>query len=98
MCLFYRKLYLIENYSLRMIYAKFMKLFKIVFFSLMIFVLGIFNAFAANHAPPSPTGRRRPPPPPGLPIDENILTLMLVALVLGIYIIYRFKLKQKTPI
>ena len=75
-----------------------MKFFKIVFFSLMIFVIGIFNAFAANQAPPSPVGRRRPPPPHGLPIDENILTLMLVALVLGIYIIYRFKLKQKTPI
>lgn len=79
-----------------MIYAKFMKFFKSVFFFLMIFVLGIFNAFAAD--PPSPTGRRKPPPPPGLPIDENILTLMLVALLLGIYIIYSFKLKQKTPI
>ncbi|WP_426095191.1 hypothetical protein [Flavobacterium sp. DSR2-3-3] len=75
-----------------------MKFFKIVFFSLMIFVIGISNAFAANQAPPSPFGRRRPPPPPGLPIDENILILMLIALLLGIYIIYSFKLKQKTPI
>ena len=75
-----------------------MKFFKIVFFSLMIFVLGIFNAFAANPAPPSPMGRKKPPPPPGLPIDENILTLMFVALLLGIYIIYSFKLKQKTPV
>ena len=75
-----------------------MKFFKIVFFSVMIFVLGIFNAFAADIVPPSPTARRKPPPPPGLPIDENILILMLVALLFGIYIIYRFKLKQKTPI
>jgi hypothetical protein len=63
----------------------------------MIFVLGMINAFAANPAPPSPVGRRRPPPPPGLPIDENILTMMLVALLFGIYIIYNFKIKQKTP-
>jgi hypothetical protein len=63
----------------------------------MIFVLGMINAFAANPAPPSPVGRRRPPPPPGLPIDENIWTMMLVALLFGIYIIYNFKIKQKTP-
>jgi hypothetical protein len=74
-----------------------MKFFKSVFFTLMIFVLGMINAFAANPAPPSPVGRRRPPPPPGLPIDENILTMMLVALLFGIYIIYNFKIKQKTP-
>ncbi|MDO8317128.1 MAG: hypothetical protein Q7T12_06365 [Flavobacterium sp.] len=74
-----------------------MKFFKSVFFTLMIFVLGIFNTFAANLVPPSPVGRRRPPPPPGLPIDENILTMMLVALLFGIYIIYNFKIKQKTP-
>ena len=64
----------------------------------MIFVIGISNAFAANQATPSPVGRRRPPPPPGLPIDENILILMLIASLLGIYVIYSFNLKQKTPI
>lgn len=74
-----------------------MKFFKSVFFTLIIFVLGMMNAFAVNPVPPSPVGRRRPPPPPGLPIDENILTMMLVALLFGIYIIYNFKIKQKTP-
>lgn len=74
-----------------------MKFFKSVFFTLMIFVLGMLNAFAANSGPPSPAGRRRPPPPPGLGIDENIFTMMLVALIFGIYIIYNFKIKQKTP-
>jgi hypothetical protein len=75
-----------------------MKFFKSVFFTLMIFVLGMINAFAANPPPPPPVGRTRPiPPPPGLPIDENILTMMLVALLFGIYIIYNFKIKQKTP-
>ncbi|MBC7749672.1 MAG: hypothetical protein H7Z76_14055 [Methylotenera sp.] len=60
-------------------------------------MLGIFNAFAGIANPPSPVGRRRPPPPPGLAIDENIFILLLIALFMGIYIIYSFKLKQKTP-
>lgn len=74
-----------------------MKFFKSVFFILMILVLSIFNAFASGPNPPSPVGRRRPPPPPGLAIDENIFTMMLIALLFGIYIIYSFKIKQKTP-
>ncbi|MBG6060905.1 hypothetical protein IWX83_000679 [Flavobacterium sp. CG_9.1] len=74
-----------------------MKFLKSVFFILMILVLGIFNAFAGSANPPSPVGRRRPPPPPGLAIDENIFILVLIALFMGIYIIYSFELKQKTP-
>jgi hypothetical protein len=72
-----------------------MKFLKSVFFILMI---GIFNAFAGSGNPPSPVGRRRPPPPPGLAIDENIFILVLIALIMGIYIIYSFERKQKTPI
>ncbi|TDE01510.1 hypothetical protein [Flavobacterium sandaracinum] len=74
-----------------------MKFLKSVFFILMILVLGIFNVIAGPANPPSPVGRRRPPPPPGLEIDENIFILVLIALFMGIYIIYSFKLKQKTP-
>jgi hypothetical protein len=74
-----------------------MKFLKSVFFILMILVLGIFNAFAGGANPPSPIGRRRPPPPPGLAIDENIFILVLIALIMGIYIIYSFETKQKTP-
>ena len=45
-----------------------------------------------------------PPPPPGtcLPcdvsIDSSIMILLIIALVFGIYIIYRSNLKTKTPI
>jgi hypothetical protein len=62
----------------------------------MIYLFGIFNTFAAPHPPP-PNGKK-PPPPPGLPIDDNLFILLLVAILLGIYIIYKYhKLKTKTP-
>jgi len=73
-----------------------MKIIANKFFVIMIYLLGVSNAFAAPH-PPAPTGRR-PPPPPGLPIDENILFLLLIAVVLGIYIINNHNVKTKTPI
>jgi hypothetical protein len=67
-------------------------------FLLIIFLMGIVSAFAQTPPSPSPFGRRRPPPPPGLPVDENIFILMIIAVLFGIYIIYDFKLKTKTPI
>jgi len=55
---------------------------------------------AGNPAPPAPNpfGRKKPPPPPGLPIDENIFILIIIALLFGIYIIYSHRLKTKTPV
>jgi hypothetical protein len=52
----------------------------------MICLLGVSTAFAAPFPPP-PTGKK-PPPPPGLPIDENLFILVLIAILFGIYIIY----------
>lgn len=46
--------------------------------------------------PPSPTGKKKPPPPPGLPIDDSIIVLFILALIFGIYIIYTNKIKAKT--
>lgn len=63
---------------------------------MMICLLGITNTFAAPHPPP-PTGKR-PPPPPGLPIDENILIVLIIALLFGVFIIYNHSIKTKTPI
>lgn len=73
-----------------------MKIIANKFFVLMIYLFGISNAFAAPHPPP-PTGKR-PPPPPGLPIDENIIFLLFIAVLFGIYIIYNHNIKTKTPI
>jgi len=45
----------------------------------------------------------QPPPPPGddipvVPIDENLFILLAIALLYGIYIIYNYRSKTKTPI
>ena len=73
-----------------------MKVIAKKYFIMMIYLLGISNAFAANHPPP-PTFKK-PPPPPGLPIDENILILVMFAVLFGIYNIYKYNIKTKTPI
>ncbi|TDE54956.1 hypothetical protein [Flavobacterium sp. GT3P67] len=74
-----------------------MKIFKNIFFIIIIFLFGIMDVFAGP-TPPNPFGKKKPPPPPGLPIDENICILMIIALLFGIYIIYNNMLKTKTPI
>jgi len=46
------------------------------------------------------------PPPPGLgeclpcpiPIDESVMVLVVIALVFGLYIVYKNNLKEKNPI
>ncbi|KIA87152.1 hypothetical protein OA85_05945 [Flavobacterium sp. AED] len=75
-----------------------MKIESNKFYFLIIFLFGIMNAFAGDPPAPSPFGRKKPPPPPGLPIDENIFILMIMTVLFGIYIIYSFRLKTKTPI
>lgn len=66
------------------------------FLNIIVTLFGVMYAFAAPH-PPSP-GAKKPPPPPGLPIDENIFFLLIMAILLGIYIIFRYQLKTKAPI
>ncbi len=66
------------------------------FFVLIIILFGVMDAFAAP-SPPAP-GAKKPPPPPGLPIDDHILVLLIMAILFGIYIIYRHQLITKAPI
>ena len=44
--------------------------------------------------PPPPGG---PPAPLGFPIDENIMTAVVIAVFFGLYIVYKQHQKQKTP-
>lgn len=66
------------------------------FFIIIIFLIGVLGAYAVPH-PPNPGGKK-PPPPPGLPIDDSIYLVFILALLYGIYIIYNHQLKTKTPI
>jgi hypothetical protein len=72
-----------------------MKIIANRFFVTMIYLLGVSIAFAKPY-PPSP-GYKRPPPPPGLPIDENLFIVLILAVLFGIYVIYKYQLKTKTP-
>jgi hypothetical protein len=51
-----------------------------------------------NPCPDSPDGGPTVLPPPGLSIDKNIFILFSVAILFGIYIVYRNNIKTKNPI
>ncbi len=58
------------------------------FFGIALLLLSSLNVFAG------------PPPPPGgadpVPINQEIYTLIIVAVLYGLYRVYRYKLNQKT--
>jgi hypothetical protein len=64
---------------------------------LMVFFLLFNMATVLAGPPPQPPLKGPPIKPPVAPIDENLLVLMVVAVSFGIYSIYKYKLKQKTP-
>lgn len=77
------------------------------FYLFIAFLFGTVNGIAGSGPKPPPpppnakaTAAMSDPlmPPPGLPIDENICILIIIALIFGIYVIYSHKLKTKTPI
>lgn len=67
-------------------------------FTLLVVLTAIVDLFALGATPPEPFARKKPPPPPGLPIDEHVFIIMLLAFFFGMYIVYSHKLKIKTPL
>jgi hypothetical protein len=57
---------------------------KNIFASILFLFLG-FVSMAQGATPPPPM----PPPPPGLPIDDGIISIFILALVFGIYKTYK---------
>lgn len=75
------------------------------YYFLAFFLFGVLSAFADGPDPPPPNKPVAaaadgfpPPPPPGLAIDENIFVLLSIAILFGIYIIYKNNIKAKSPI
>lgn len=80
-----------------------MKVFVNKFYFLFIFFSGLMSIFAGTapaSGPPSPTGKGAavPPPPPGLPINDYIFVMILVALLLGFYVVNKRQIKTKASI
>ncbi|MDG2432971.1 hypothetical protein [Flavobacterium sp.] len=76
-----------------------MKIFRNKNYCLLIFLLGVMNAFAGtapSSGPPSPTGK--PPIPPGLPIDDYIVLLVIIAVLFGYYVTESRRIKTKPSI
>jgi hypothetical protein len=65
------------------------------YYFFVFFLFGMLRSFADGVSPPPPAP---PPPPPGLAIDENIFVLLSIAILFGIYIIYKNNIKSKSPI
>ena len=75
-----------------------MKTIVNAFFIVIAFLLGIVDAVAKNNPPvPNPNGKTNNGIP-GLPIDEHLFYLLIIAVFFGIYIIYTCKLNTKSPV
>jgi len=69
--------------SLRLLYVFVMKAqLKTILISSIFMLFSIVSYAQDNIDPPPPP---RPPGPPGLPIDQNILWLLIVGLIYGAY-------------
>ncbi|WP_366185363.1 hypothetical protein [Flavobacterium ovatum] len=69
-------------------------------FLLITFLFGIMEIFAKNdknkgNAPPTPSLTGKPPSPPGLPIDDHIFWLIIISIILGFYVIYKYNQNTK---
>ncbi|MDY2586201.1 hypothetical protein [Winogradskyella aquimaris] len=57
--------------------------------SILFFFIG-FVSMAQGATPPPPN----PPPPPGLPIDDHLLVLLVLALSYGVYKAFKISTKK----
>lgn len=72
---------------------------KTIFFAFLFTLINLSVTIAAPgpaNAPPAPTAQGTAPPnPPNTDINQNILFLLVAALIFGAYTIYRYNLKRK---
>ncbi len=70
-----------------------MKVIKTVYFAFFLTLINVCSVFAAD--PPALDDPTDPPlEPPGVPIDSYVLVLIIVALMLGVFVIHNDKIKK----
>jgi hypothetical protein len=67
---------------------------KKVFILLSCLILGLVTILAKPN-PPQPNNGKAPPPPPGLPIDEHMGFLVIIAIFFGLFVILNNLKKTK---
>ncbi|QOG03446.1 hypothetical protein [Flavobacterium sp. MDT1-60] len=68
-----------------------MKVIKTVYFTVFLILINICGLFAQ---PSQPADAGPPLEPPGGPIDSYLLVLIIAALLLGMVVIYKNKIKK----
>jgi hypothetical protein len=68
---------------------------KKVFILLFCLILGLVTILAKPN-PPQPNNGKAPPPPPGLPIDEHMFFLVILAIFFGLFVVLNNLKKSKT--
>jgi hypothetical protein len=63
------------------------------FFIVIIYLFGIAIAFAQITPPPPPGSGGPEPPPTAFPINEDIFIVFIIALLYGLFVIFRHKIK-----
>lgn len=64
---------------------------KKILLNLFVHLLVIGTAMGNEKRPPPPTRDNHIPPPPYLDLDSNIIVLMAVGILFGLYLLYRNK-------
>jgi hypothetical protein len=73
-----------------------MKTIVNAFFIVIAFLLGILDTAAKNNPPaPNPNGKTNFVGKPGVPINEHLFYLLILAIVFGMYTIYSQSIKAK---
>lgn len=69
----------------------------VLIIALAVSLLSGVHSFAQSSGPPEPNPDRTPGPPidAGMPLDDNILILLMAGIILGVYYIYCLKASKK---
>lgn len=66
---------------------------------LAVFLLNGMQSFAQSKGPPPPNPNRMTTPPPpidlSMPIDDNIVILLVAGVLLGVYYLYTLRIAKK---